>query len=98
MAPSNFFDLELAKNIEALPTLNTKIRYQLSEVRLQITPRRKTPRARLKPSGTKAGRKATAITAALTFVKLVVNPVLIGDELDFTRSFWISNFDEFFER
>ena len=92
-----FLEFGLAKKLLALPILNTRGRYQHIEVKLQIQPRIKIPRAKLKSSGANAGKKATAITAAFALVRLVVKPVLNGVALSTFSILEKSNFDVFFE-
>ena len=75
--------------------LKTKSRYQLIEVNVQIIPSRLIPRTRLKPGGTNAGMNATAITAALALVRLVVIPVLNGVGLINLSMFEKSNLELF---
>jgi len=90
-------DFGLAKKLLAFPILNTRGRYQHIEVNVQTQPRIKMPRAKLKSSGTNAGKKATAITAALALVRLVVIPVLKGVALSTFSIFEKSNLEVFLE-
>lgn len=67
------------------------------EVILHINPSIIIPIERLNPVGTKAGKKATAITAAFTLVRLVVIPVLNGVAITSFAIFEKSNLDEFLD-
>ena len=90
-------DFGLAKKLLAFPILKTSGRYQHIEVSVQTQPRIKIPRAKLKSCGTKAGKKATAITAALALVRLVVIPVLKGVALSIFSIFEKSNLEVFLD-
>jgi len=57
-----------------LSTLQIKIKYQEVETIGQRQPKIKIPQHNEKSFGTNSGIKATAKTAALTFVKLVISP------------------------
>ena len=87
----------MAKKLLAFPILNTRGRYQHIEVKLQIQPRIKIPRAKLNSSGTNAGKKATAMTAAFALVRLVVMPVLNGVALRILSIFEKSNLEVFLD-
>jgi len=59
-----------------LLTVQIRNMFQVIDIPAQIDPKIKMPQAREKLFGTKAGKKATAYTAALTLVRLVTNPNL----------------------
>ena len=66
--------LGLAKIVVALPIIEIKNEYHDADVIACTHERRNIPQPRLKLLGTNWGIKATAKTAALTFVKLVNRP------------------------
>ena len=63
----------LAKVAVALPITLIKNEYHEADVSAQKIERINIPHPKLKSAGTNCGTKATAKTAALTFVKLVIN-------------------------
>jgi len=63
-----------AKVVVARPIMLIRNEYHDAEVSAQKIERIKIPHPKLKSEGTNCGIKATAKTAAFTFVKLVINP------------------------